>query len=291
MKQDTSAADVRSPFTKDADRIVFSPSFRRLQDKTQVHLGPRIDVVRTRLTHTLEASSIGRSLGTAVGSVIIRTQKVGPVPGCEALEAGDFGAIVAAGCLAHDIGNTPFGHAGEEAIQHWFREEADGSVLANLTIEQQNDMKCFEGNAQGFRVLTRLEGWRDKGGLRLTAATLGAFIKYPKSSTHSDEQGQSQNSKFNYFQNDEPAFKLIASELGLAQAGQAKRYSRHPLAYLVEAADDISYLIADFEDGVESETLRPDEVEDLLTKIVPEGEKRSLSSDPGAKNSRGIPTC
>jgi dGTPase len=276
MKEDTSSADIRSPFTKDADRIVFSPAFRRLQDKTQVHLGPRVDVVRTRLTHTLEASSIGRSLGAAAGASIIRKHGSIALRGTEVIEAGDFGAIVAAGCLAHDIGNTPFGHAGEDAIQHWFREQDEAGVLAGLSDEEKNDLECFEGNAQGFRILTRLDGWRNKGGLRLTAATLGAFAKYPRSSTSNDQHKKSQNTKFNYLQDDERAFRMIAGELGLRREGQSESYYRHPLAYLVEAADDISYLIADLEDGVESEILHAAEVEELLTRIVPENEKRSL---------------
>ena len=279
-----SSSEVRSAFTKDADRIVFSPYFRRLNDKTQVQLGPRIDSIRTRLTHSLEASSVGRSLGKAVGQAIIAKYKLRNEPAFEGLEAGDFGSIVAAGCLAHDIGNTPFGHAGEDAIQHWFREESAGmALLEPLDPAERADFTGFEGNAQGFRILTRLEGWRGDGGLRLTCATLGAFLKYPRPSSRCEEEEAVQNKKFSYFQDDCRVFDKVADELGLEQEKNSGGRSRHPLAYLVEAADDISYLIGDLEDGVESESLNSNEFEELLKQIVPEKDRRSLLKLKGAR--------
>ena len=285
VKADTaSASEFRSPFTKDADRIVFSPYFRRLNDKTQVQLGPRIDSVRTRLTHSLETSSVGRSLGKAVGSRVIKKYELNRQLGFECLEAGDFGSIVAAGCLAHDIGNTPFGHTGEEAIQHWFCEEADHDLLAPLTPGEQADLEGFEGNAQGFRILTRLEGWRSEGGLRLTVATLGAFLKYPIPSTENGGRDKAKNKKFSYFQDDIDAFEKVADELGLKKNERSAHRCRHPLAYLVEAADDISYLIADLEDGVESQSLESTEVEGLLGEIVPTTDRQSLSRISAARD-------
>jgi dGTPase len=287
IKEDTAgSSDVRSPFTKDADRIVFSPYFRRLNDKTQVQLGPRIDSIRTRLTHSLEASCIGRSLGKAVGDEIIKKYNLKDEAGLEFLEAGDLGTVVAAGCLAHDIGNTPFGHAGEDAIQQWFSEEPAGAALLEpLTPAERADFAGFEGNAQGFRILTRLEGWRDDGGLRLTCATLGAFLKYPTPSTVDEKKDNVQNSKFSYFQDDTHAFESVADELDLQQAENPRSRSRHPLAFLVEAADDISYLIGDFEDGVESRSLNATEFEGLLKQIVPENDRRGLSrlTNPGER--------
>ena len=285
IKEDTAShSEVRSPFTKDADRIVFSSFFRRLNDKTQVQLGPRIDTIRTRLTHSLEASSIGQSLGKAVGNNVIRKYDLKNESGFDSLEAGDFGSIVAAGCLAHDIGNTPFGHAGEDAIQHWFREEPAGNALLEpLTQAERADFTNFEGNAQGFRILTRLEGWRNDGGLRLTCATLGSFLKYPTPSNINEKEVKVQSDKFGYFQDDTHAFENVADELGLLQIENSRSRGRHPLAYLVEEADDISYLIGDLEDGVESQNLDSNEFEDLLKQIVPEDDRRSLSRIKGVR--------
>ncbi len=160
--------EVRSPFQKDADRVIYSAAFRRLQDKTQVYPFPGTDFVRTRLTHSLEVASVGRSLGTYIGRHVLARH--GPL---EAdgylLSQEDFGEAVAAACLAHDIGNPPFGHAGEDAVRHWFRHEG-AAALDGLAPAQRLDLENFEGNAQGFRILTRLQSWRERGGLRLGAA-------------------------------------------------------------------------------------------------------------------------
>jgi dGTPase len=234
----------RSPFLKDWDRIVFSSAFRRLQDKTQVHSLPKSDYVRTRLTHSLEASSVGRSLGALVGPILVERH----FPGGE-VRASEFGHIVAAACLAHDIGNPPFGHFGEAVIRRWFADKAGGfASIAALTLIERADFLGFDGNAQGFRILTRLANWRDKGGLRLTAATLAGFSKYPNGSLAADG---SVRSKFGFFQAEAEFFEEIAAEVGLIpqHRGQARQWCRHPLAYLVEAADDICYRIVDWEDG------------------------------------------
>jgi len=174
--------EARTDFQRDFDRIVFSSAFRRLQDKTQVFPLSQSDYVRTRLTHSLEVSSVGRSLGTMVGDSVIRRH------GLKGVYPQDFGAVVAAACLAHDIGNPPFGHAGEDAIRLWFTASATGHrVLERLTEAQRQDFLRFEGNAQGFRIITRLQSPDNRGGMQLTCATLGIFTKYPRASALSAE--------------------------------------------------------------------------------------------------------
>ena len=166
----------RSPFHQDYDRVVFSSAFRRLQDKTQVFPLANNDYVRTRLTHSLEASCVGRSLGMSVG---LRLHENKNLP--EHVDPPGLGMIVSTACLAHDIGNPPFGHAGEQAICQWFKEGGN-KFLEPLTDPEKNDFLNFEGNAQGFRILTRLQHPDNEGGLQLTYATLAAFSKYPTSS-------------------------------------------------------------------------------------------------------------
>lgn len=234
----------RSEFQRDFDRIAFSSSFRRLQDKTQVVPLPASDFVRTRLTHSLEASSIGRSLGFEVGQHIFPQ---------EYEKATDLGSIVAAASIAHDLGNPPFGHSGEDAIQHWFTVGSGKDFIKTLPEVHRKDFEKFEGNAQGFRILARLQDRSRSGGLQLTYATLAAFMKYPKESHVANcdgiHKGKSTR-KFGLFQEDKDLFKMIAQELGLIQRDSTSYWwARHPLAFLVEAADDIAYLINDFEDG------------------------------------------
>ncbi len=261
--------EIRSPFFKDADRIIYSSPFRRLQDKTQVHPFPGTDYIRTRLTHSLEVSTVGRSLGLSVGDCIVERYKLRSGP--NALDRSDFGGVVAAACLAHDIGNPPFGHAGEEAIRHWFLHKDREDLLRDLAEpEKKSDLTAFEGNAQGFRVLTRLAGWREKGGLRLSCATLGASMKYPFGSAATDpETGHpSPRHKFGYFQHDKEAFRSIADTLGLLKIGSDPfRRCHHPLSYLVEAADDICYLTVDLEDGYKYKKLNYRKVSDFLIDI------------------------
>lgn len=258
-KEDT-LPEFRSPFLKDADRIIYSAAFRRLQDKTQVHPFPETDYVRTRLTHSLEVSSVGRALGMGVGNYVVKKHKLGNVA------ESDFGAVVAAACLAHDIGNPPFGHPGEDAIRDWFCR-GEGNRLLNsdaaLTEAEQKDLQNFEGNAQGFRILTRLQGWREKGGLRLSCATLGAFTKYPYDCMFK-KLGKA---KFGYFQRDRESFGKIANILGLLQKKEGA-WCRHPLAFLVEAADDICYLVVDVEDGFKAKRIGFDDAEGCLKQIA-----------------------
>lgn len=265
-------APARTAFQKDWDRVVFSSAFRRLQDKTQVHSLPESDYVRTRLTHSMEVSSVGRSLGAAIGQVVIERQ---PRLAAQA-QAADFGHIAAAACLAHDIGNPPFGHFGEDTIRHWFADPLGGAgFLAGLNPAERGDLLGFEGNAQGFRILTRLQNWRDEGGLRLTAATLATFTKYPRSAT-SPATG---TPKFGIFQAEQPLFAAVAEAVGLPrrEPGDDDAWCRHPLAYLVEAADDICYRVVDLEDGFKLGRIRFDEAEALLLALVGEAPPRYRS--------------
>lgn len=260
--------EARTDFQRDFDRIVFSSAFRRLQDKTQVFPLSQSDYVRTRLTHSLEVSSVGRSLGTMVGdSVIKRHQLQGVYP-------QDFGAIVAAASLAHDIGNPPFGHAGEDAIRLWFITSGTGqAVLERLSQPQRQDFVRFEGNAQGFRIITRLQSPDNRGGMQLTCATLGAFTKYPRASVLAQEPllGISFK-KFGFYQDDEDLFAEVAEQLGL-QTIQSGAWSRHPLAYLIEAADDICYRIIDVEDAFRQQQLSYEEVCKLLLPLTGQAER------------------
>ena len=231
----------RSAFEQDYDRIIFSHPFRKLQDKTQVHPLPVLDFVHTRLTHSLEVSSVGRSLGKRVGEVILQRH-----PDLnQKFSLFDFGAIVAAAALAHDIGNPPFGHAGEDAFSDFFLHHPQGqSFKEKVSDAEWNDLTKFEGNAQGFRLLTK-----NQYGLKLTFATLGAFTKYPCPSLfpQRDKSKRSQK-KYGFFQTEKEIFNEVARKLGMNEKTEYVSL-RHPLAFLVEAADDICYSIIDLEDG------------------------------------------
>jgi len=273
-----SGAGPRSEFQRDFDRIVFSSAFRRLQDKTQVFPLAKNDYVRTRLTHSLEVASVGRSLGVLAGDHVLRSHAQMRAGG---YGAGDFGAIVAAACLAHDIGNPPFGHAGEAAIQHWFNNSALGrGVLARLAAEQRADFARFEGNAQTFRILARLGMPDNAGGMQLTCATLAAVAKYPRAAQLSiPAPAGISGKKHNFFHADRERFAAVAQATGLLRrdAG-AHCWCRHPLAFLVEAADDISYCVIDVEDAFRAGEMRYAEIEPLYRGIV---------SDPAAWTKAG----
>ncbi len=249
----------RSPFHKDHDRIIFSGAFRRLGRKTQVHPVSSNDHIHTRLTHSLEVSCVGRSLGMRVAEMIRPA-----LP--QWCESSDLGMIVQSACLAHDIGNPPFGHSGEDAIRHWFQQAANNGWLDDMSEAERADFLNFEGNAQGFRVLTQLEYHQFDGGMRLTYATLGAFSKYPWSSKHASAQGYKKH-KFGSYQNELALLEQIANKLGIPKLDD-EHWARHPLVYLVEAADDICYGLIDLEDGVEMDLLDYAEVEALLLDLV-----------------------
>lgn len=257
----------RSPFQQDFDRIVFSTSFRLLHDKAQVFPLSDEDHVRTRLTHSVETASIGRSLGAIAGvGICERLQD-------ESLRPNHIGEIVAAASLAHDIGNPPFGHSGEESIRYWFNHSPVAAKLrSEMSTEEIADIVRYEGNAQGFRVLTRLEMPENRGGMQLTCATLGAVAKYPVTSSAKVRPAGVAGKKFNFFQSDRELFEEVASTCGLLPAG-SDGYCRHPLAFLVEAADDVTYRIVDFEDSHRLGIIEYRDLENLMLRIIADNGK------------------
>lgn len=279
QKKDASLVS-RSAFDQDYDRIIFSHPFRKLQDKTQVHPLPEEDFVHTRLTHSLEVSSVGRSLGKRVGEILIQRHPELK----DNFSLFDFGAIVAAASLAHDLGNPPFGHAGEDAISDFFREHGKGRAYKSRVTEAQwEDLVKFEGNAQGFRILAK-----EEYGMKLTFATLGAFTKYPCPALFParDKKKKSQK-KFGFFQSEKDLFQEVAGELGLIETQMA--WSRHPLAFLVEAADDICYSIIDLEDGCRLGLVSFSDTVELLSEILRQKlDRNKLGSASGLTEKLGI---
>ncbi|MCG7871114.1 MAG: deoxyguanosinetriphosphate triphosphohydrolase [Candidatus Thiodiazotropha lotti] len=272
-KDQPTSTTSRTDFQRDFDRIVFSSAFRRMQDKTQIFPLSKIDYVRTRLTHSLESSSVGRSLGTLVGEQIIARHKL------KGYEASDFGDICAAACLAHDIGNPPFGHSGEDAIRHW-AETADygRQRVAVLNGSQREDFLNFEGNAQGFRVITRLQNRDNPGGLQLTCATLAAFTKYPRESCIGKGRFDGVSAKKPGFTaQDQENFETVAKAVGLIRRDPVLSiWHRHPLSYLVEAADDICYRVIDIEDGFRLGHLSYQQALDLYSDILADSSIQTL---------------
>ncbi|WP_171267529.1 deoxyguanosinetriphosphate triphosphohydrolase [Oceanidesulfovibrio marinus] len=231
----------RSPFQKDQDKILFSNSFRRLGKKTQVHPLVNNDHIHTRLSHSLETASVGRSLAVKMA------KKVEDVFLNNDINAKHVGEIVQAACLAHDIGNPPFGHAGEDAIKDWFKDNDNHHLISKLDAKQQADFKYYDGNAMGFRVLTKTEYDSFEGGMRLSFPTLAAMMKYPWSALKSEDFGKE---KFSSFSSEVEMLNEVATHLGMIRKGD-DWWCRHPLAYLVEAADDICYSLLDLEDAKE----------------------------------------
>ncbi|WP_241749464.1 dGTP triphosphohydrolase [Teichococcus aerophilus] len=258
----------RNPFQIDQDRIVFSRPFRRLQEKTQVHPMIGNAHVRNRLVHTLEVASIGRSIGFGVGAAL-RTDlaNAGRTP-------DDLGYLVQAACLAHDIGNPPFGHAGEAAIAA-FMETWLPEARRTTGLELDEDLRFFDGNAQGFRILTRSDGYRERGGLKLTFASLGAFIKYPWGATdpRAEKHGVP-GAKFNRFETERAGFETVRAECGLEGP-----LPRHPAVWLMEAADDITYGLADLEDAVELEIVPYADYEALVKPLTGLADQRIADED------------
>jgi dGTPase len=259
--------DTRLGFEVDYDRIIFSSAFRSLQDKTQVIPLSKTDFVHTRLTHSLEVSVVGRSLGRLVGKKII--EKYPYLKEIHGFHMNDFGAIVAAAALSHDIGNPPFGHSGEKAIGEYFKIGNGQKYKEQLTDKQWQDLIDFEGNANGFSVLTSSRPGNE-GGLRISYATLGAFMKYPKESLPKKPTANIADKKYGFFQTDKKFFEEVAAELGMIpnKTGSDIGFERHPLAYLVEAADDICYTIIDFEDGINLGLVSEDYALEYLIKLV-----------------------
>ncbi|MCG2459200.1 dNTP triphosphohydrolase [Flavobacteriaceae bacterium F89] len=259
--------ETRLGFEVDYDRIVFSSAFRSLQDKTQVIPLSKTDFVHTRLTHSMEVSVVGRSLGRIAGQQVL--QKHPYLKEVHGHRFNDFGAIVAAAALSHDIGNPPFGHSGEKAIGEFFRSGTGSTYQSVLSKKEYQDLIDFEGNANGFKLLTESrEGV--VGGLRLSYATLGAFMKYPKESLPKKPTKHIADKKFGFFQSEKQSFAEVAKELGLKVTGKdgSISFSRHPLTYLVEAADDICYTIIDFEDGINLGLVPEDFALEYLINLV-----------------------
>ncbi len=259
--------ETRLGFEVDYDRIIFSSAFRSLQDKTQVIPLSKTDFVHTRLTHSLEVSVVGRSLGRLAGQKIL--EKHPHLKTIHGYQMNDFGAIVAAASLAHDIGNPPFGHSGEKAIGEYFNLGNGKRFKDQLSDKEYQDLTKFEGNANGFRILTE-DRPGVEGGIRLSYATLGAFIKYPKVSLPHKPTQNIGDKKFGVFQTEKEIFKEIAEELGLipVRTGKEIGYVRHPLAFLVEAADDICYTIIDFEDGINLGLINEEYALEYLINLV-----------------------
>ena len=267
--------DDRTEFQRDYDRLIFSAPFRRLQNKTQVFPLPRTIFVHNRLTHSLEVSSVGRSLGNDVSRLLLECH-----PELRDTHFTELGSIVSAACLAHDLGNPPFGHSGERAIGTYF-SEGEGQFLQSyvcrethdcLTPDQWNDLIHFEGNANAFRLLTHHFLGRRKGGFVMTYSTLASIVKYPFSS---DLAGDKR--KFGFFRSEVEDYRRIARELGIPQLDSPEgsfRYARYPLVFLVEAADDICYQIMDIEDAHKLKLLTTDETKGLLLDFF-EGAQRN----------------
>ena len=262
----------RSIFVQDYDRIVFSAPFRRLANKTQVHPLYDHDHIHHRLIHSIEVASLGRSLAMRIGHWLAEQGEIA------AGEEHVLADVVQAACVAHDIGNPPFGHSGEAAMGDWFagRFSAGTGLAGDLEPALRSEFEAFEGNAQGFRILTRLEMYRNQGGMRLSKAVLGAFAKYPVTAsvraTLPPERCTSYAGlkKFGFFRAEESLFAEAAEALGLPQEVSLGRrwWQRHPLVFLVEAADDISYNIVDLEDAFTAGDLPFEEVRDRLEELA-----------------------
>jgi len=257
--------ETRLGFEVDYDRIVFSNAFRSLQDKTQVVPLSKTDFVHTRLTHSLEVSVVARSLGRIIGKALLEKHQELKHLG---YKVNDFGAIAAAAALAHDIGNPPFGHAGEKAIGDYFKSGNGKQFKSVLTDKEWQDLIDFEGNANGFKILTQSSIGK-AGGVRLSYATLGAFIKYPKESLPKKPTSHVADKKYGIFQSELDFFKELANHLGLDYSnGKGVKYHRHPLTFLVEAADDICYTIIDFEDGINLGLIEEEYALEYLINLV-----------------------
>ena len=260
----------RSDFQRDYDRLVFSSPFRRLQNKTQVFPLPGSIFVHNRLTHSMEVACVGRSLANEVSSML--REKYASESWQHKLDAID--EIVAAACLAHDLGNPPFGHSGEKAISTFFSEGAGKELENELSPQQWSDLIQFEGNANAFRLLTHQFKGRRPGGFAMTYSTLASIVKYPYESSLAVKAN-----KFGFFNSERDAFVKVAEEVGLisipGENGEV-RYTRHPLVYLVEAADDICYEVMDIEDAHKLRILTTEEVIDLLTGFFDEERKEHM---------------
>ena len=255
--------DDRSEFKRDYDRLIFSSAFRRLQNKTQVFPLPGSIFVHNRLTHSLEVASVGMSIGNDISRRVIQKQ-----PDLKDTLVEEIGTIVSAACLAHDLGNPPFGHSGEKAIQTFFSEGPGLKIKSMVSSEFWDDITHFEGNANAFRILTHRFKGRRQGGFVMTYSMLASIVKYPFASSLAGNHG-----KFGFFASEAESYRKIADELGIScksAPGEPLKYARHPLVYMVEAADDICYEIMDIEDSHKLKILSYAETEHLLLSFFDE---------------------
>lgn len=261
--------DDRSEFKRDSDRLIYSAPFRRLQNKTQVFPLPGSVFVHNRLTHSLEVASLGKSLGDDVARRLIEIH-----PELRGTLFEEIGTIVQTACYAHDMGNPPFGHSGEKAMQAFFTEGPGISLKEKVSPHFWEDITHFEGNANAFRLLTHRFLGRREGGFVMTYSTLASIVKYPFSSTYASKHG-----KFGFFATEEETYKKIADELGIIQKDSSEAgiyYVRHPLTYLMEAADDICYEIMDIEDSHKLKLLSFEETADLLLGFFDKETRKSI---------------
>ena len=255
--------DDRSEFKRDYDRLIFSSAFRRLQNKTQVFPLPGSIFVHNRLTHSLEVASVGMSIGNDISRRVIQKR-----PELKETLVEEIGTIVSAACLAHDLGNPPFGHSGEKAIQTFFSEGPGQKIKSMVSSEFWDDITHFEGNANAFRILTHRFKGRRQGGFVMTYSMLASIVKYPFASSLAGNHG-----KFGFFASEAESYRKIADELGIfckSAPGEPLKYVRHPLVYMVEAADDICYEIMDIEDSHKLKILSFAETEHLLLSFFDE---------------------
>ncbi|MBB5684972.1 dGTP triphosphohydrolase [Sphingobium boeckii] len=289
----------RPAYRQDIDRILFSQPFRRLANKTQVHPLYDNDHIHHRLIHSLEVATVGHDLGVSVGSWLADEKEV------KASDVEIIAGLVQAACMAHDIGNPPFGHSGESAIGSWFADRFSKShgVLAEIDTHQREEFIAFEGNAQGFRILTRTEMYKNEGGLRLAVGSLGAFAKYPVAASVRQQVGTEGEingnryiglKKFGFFDNDIETFASVAEELGLLKTDVIREdgtpvgswWRRHPLAFLMEAADDICYNVMDLEDAYLAGDISFDLVCELLTPVMSKTNKIYVDDEESGTVSR-----
>lgn len=262
IEKDSGDVKHRNSFHRDYDRLIFSNSFRRLSKKTQVHPLSNNDHVHNRLTHSLEVASVGRSLGLNAGE-FLSTKNTDTE-----IDPHDVAYIIQTACLAHDIGNPPFGHAGEEVIKEWFTKNKDEYFLKDLEPHEILDFQHLDGNAQSFRIVSQLENKLFHGGMKLTFATLGTLVKYPYSSERCSDKGKS---KFNYFNSEKDFFETLFSELNLKK--ENGEYKRHPFSYLMEASDDICYGLLDLQDAIELKIITLSDTKEIFDSLC--GEEKS----------------
>ena len=263
--------DDRTEFKRDYDRLIFSAPFRRLQNKTQVFPLPGSIFVHNRLTHSLEVASVGMSLGNDVAQQLLRRH-----PELTNSLLSEIGQIVSAACLAHDMGNPPFGHSGEKAIQSFFTEGPGLRLQGEVSPQFWSDITHFEGNANAFRLLTHQFQGRRPGGFVMTYSTLASIVKYPFSSMAAGKKG-----KFGFFDSEKDLYMRIASELGLIRKSgdnEPLRYCRHPLVWLVEAADDICYEIMDIEDAHKLKIISYSDTSAMLLRFFDEGTRQRIEN-------------